>query len=765
MSGADSSAGGSAALAGRARQWRRPGTGWLALFAVTVFVSSSLLFLVQPMFAKMVLPLLGGTPATWITCLLFFQAALLAGYAYAHWSTRWLGSRHQSLVHAALIVLGLLVLPIAVPPAWRPPSATDPLGWLLVLLLVSVGLPFFLVASTAPLLQRWFAGTRHAVAHDPYSLYRFSNLGSMLALLAYPLVVEPRFSLADQASLWTAGYVGLVALTAACALAPWRAPLTATVDRRDDGATWTAGPTEPAAKGALGAARRARWVALAFVPSSFMLAVTTHVTTDIAAVPLLWVIPLALYLLSFVVVFSPPPWSRLDLAVPAQSYLVLNLVLLIVLDVTGPVLLVIAVNLLAFFLSALVCHGRLAEDRPPHEHLTEFYLWVALGGVVGGVFNAVVAPLVFNAIVEYPLAIVLACLLRPRDPTAEDTSGDRRLDLLVPLGVGVVAAASGWLARIADLGPVAAAAVAAGPAVLLCAALTRRPVRFGLAVGAVLAANALAVGVAHDTLYAGRTFFGVLRVDRDRDYQLHTLVHGNTIHGAQSTDPRRRLEPLSYYHPDGPAGQAFRVLSSPTSASDVAVIGLGTGSLACYGRAGQHWTFYEIDPAVERIARDPKLFTYLRDCPPVSDVVVGDARLSLADAPGRHFGAIVVDAFNSDSIPVHLLTRQALGLYLDRLAEGGIIAMNISNRYLDLRGVVGDLARDLRLAALVREDVSVTAAGARAGKSNSLWAVLARHPGDLTPLAGDAAWVPLPVRDSQAWTDDFSDIAGAFRRS
>jgi hypothetical protein len=508
-------------------------------------------------------------------------------------------------------------------------------------------------------------------------------------------------------------------------------------------------------------------VVLAFVPSSFMLAVTTHITTDIAAVPLVWVIPLALYLLSFVVVFSPRPSFIFDeLTNGAQAYLVLTLVAAVVLGISQPLLVVVADNLLAFFLSALVLHGRLARDRPPSDRLTEFYLWIALGGALGGVFNAVVAPWAFNSVLEYPLAIVAACLLRPRDPAAEDTARSRGLDVLLPLGVGLLVEGAAWLARTAGLGPLAAPAVAVGPAILLCAAFLRRPVRFGLAVGAVLVASAIPIGGGSDgTLYVKRTFFGVLKVDRDDDRQLHRLINGNTVHGAQSTDPRHRLEPLTYYFTNGPIGQAFHTLAGPASAPAEAVIGLGAGSLACYGRPGQHWTFYEINPAVERVARDPRLFTFLRDCPPVSDVVIGDARLSLARAPGRHFGVIVVDAFTSDSIPVHLLTRQALQLYLDRLDEGGVIAMNISNRFLDLRGVVGDLARDLHLSAIVRQDVDVSTADSHAGKAGSVWVVLARHPTDLAPLAGDPAWKPLPVRPgSKAWTDDFSDILSAFKR-
>ncbi|MBA3268426.1 MAG: fused MFS/spermidine synthase [Acidimicrobiia bacterium] len=726
---------------------RRPGTGWLLVFTTTLFLSSALLFAVQPMVAKMVLPLLGGAPATWITCMLFFQSALLAGYAYAHWSTQWLGSRRQAAGHLALVAVSLVALPVAVPRGWTPDSTASPVAWLLLLLIVSVGLPFFVASSTGPLLQRWFTSTPHASAQDPYFLYRASNLGSVLALLAYPVLMEPRLRLADQARLWAGAYVVLAVLTGVCALTRWRVPV-----------------AEPelgvvAAPLRLGTARRLRWVALAFVPSSLMLAVTTHVTTDIAPIPLLWVIPLGLYLLSFVVAFSPRPSILSALIKQAQPFLILQL--LLVLTATRPLLLVVAANLAALFASALVCHGRLADDRPPSEHLTAFYLWIALGGALGGVFNAVVAPLLFDSVVEYPLAIVAACLLRPPNPDRAAKPNSHRLDYLLPLAVGAGYLGVAALTRAFGFSG-QARPVALVTAVVVCAAFNSRPVRFGLAVGAVLLASALPLGSPNDTLYAERTFFGVLRVDRDQDRQLHLLVHGTTVHGAQSTDPARRLEPLTYYWPLGPL---FVPPPGRAPTPKVAVIGLGTGSLACYGRPEQHWTFYEIDPAVERLARDPELFTYLRDCPPESDVVVGDARRSLSRPSGEEFGVIVVDAFTSDSIPVHLLTRQALDLYLDRLADGGIIAVNVSNRYLDLDLVLGDLAADADMAAMVRDEPEVTEAQADEGKAGSVWVAMAREPADLASLAADPTWVTLPPRPgADVWTDDFSNLLGAIRR-
>jgi hypothetical protein len=500
-----------------------------------------------------------------------------------------------------------------------------------------------------------------------------------------------------------------------------------------------------------------------------MLAATTYVTTEIAAVPLLWVIPLAIYLLSFVVVFSRRPFLFMGVASQLQLVLVLELVFLVLLKATQPVLLVVATIFMALLLSALVCHGRLSEDRPPGSQLTEFYLWVALGGALGGVFNAVVAPVAFNSIVEYPLAIVAACLLRPARPVsapARPTRGLRRLDvLLAPACVGALTVGVSAAGVSAGLAPVAARATAFAIALVACAALSARPVRFGLAIGAVLLAGTVPVGAHSDTIYAQRTFFGVLRVERDQAAHLHRLIHGTTVHGAQSTEPGRRLEPLTYYDRRGPVGDVFARLAAPAGTPAVGVVGLGVGTLACYGRAGQHWTFYEIDPAVEHIARDPHLFTYLRDCPPAADVVLGDARLSLSRASGASFGLIVLDAFNSDSIPVHLITRQSLALYLRRLAPGGVIMVNITNRYLDMRGVVGDLAGDAGLAARVRDDVRTTAAETAATKSGSMWVVMARQSADLAGLDGDSRWKPLPARPgARVWTDDFSNLLDALKR-
>jgi len=727
----------------------------LVLYAVTLFVGSGMLFMIQPMFAKMVLPLLGGTPAVWATSMVFFQAALLAGYAYAHWSVARLGLRRQALVHLVLVLIPLILLPVSVPEGWTPPAEGEPIFWLLSLLLIALGLPFFVVSTSAPLLQRWFASTRHPAARDPYFLYGASNLGSMLALLAYPVLMEPRLTLAAQSRLWAGSYGLLAVGTIACAVLLLRSPSRDVLGlpeedlaRRPD-------------KGEVTKGRRIRWVILAFVPSSYVLAVTTHISTDIAAIPLLWVIPLALYLLTFILVFSPKPILP---AWPARLQPIVAIPLILALLEGGsrlPRALIIPLSLLAFFFAALVCHSRLAADRPSPGHLTEFYLWIAVGGVLGGVFNALVAPVIFDSVIEYPLAIVMGLLLAP--PTKRKPATNSLSPLAPVLLPFVVILLTLFLILGAqrlwgEQGRIVGLALALSS----CLILLRRPLRFGLAIAAVMIAATLSKTESSSTLYAGRTFFGVQTVLVDEGSKFHQLLHGTTLHGVQNTDPALRTEPLSYYHKDGPIGQVMTELPA-ADADQIGVVGLGTGTLACYARPEQQWFFYEIDPVIEKIAQDPELFTFLADCPGEHQIVLGDARLTLEEAPDGRLGVLMVDAFNSDAIPVHLLTREAVQLYMTKLEPNGVLAIHISNRYLDLEPVLADVARSLGLTALLRSD-GQTVEQLLQGKTNSDWVVLARKPADLAHLTQDERWAPLNARpDSRVWTDEFSDVFSVFR--
>jgi hypothetical protein len=744
----------------------------LILYALTLFLSAALLFIVQPMFARLVLPLLGGSPAVWNTTQVFFQAVLLAGYAYAYLTTCWLTPRRQVLLHSGLLLIPLFLLPIAIPKGWTPPTASNPVPWLLALLAVSVGLPFFVVSTSGPLLQQWFTRTGHRAAADPYFLYAASNLGSLLALLSYPAIIEPTLKLADQSRGWAIGYGLLVVLIIGCGVFLWRASAGA-------GSL----PTTSAAKveEKLTPKRRLRWLMLAFVPSSLMLSVTTYLSTDIAAIPLLWVIPLALYLLTFVLVFASKPPLPHWLMVRVLPFVLLPLVVLLAAHLTQTTLLLIILHLLAFFVVAMVCHGEIARDRPTPRHLTQFYLWISLGGVLGGIFNALLAPVIFSGVWEYPLTLVLAGLLLPlplsatteRRPEArpsrqsakrQETEGRERrqrlLDWALPLAVLLVVAAVLLILKVQDLplDPTLLLVIFGVPA-LICLYFVRRPLRFGLGIGVIVLASVIYVGGGGRLLYTGRSFFGVYRVIDFYAQDFHLFYHGATLHGLQSTDPARQKEPLGYFYPTGPLGQVFAALEEKLASRKIAVIGLGTGSMACYAQPGQRWTFYEIDPVVERIARDPRYFTYLQNCTSDVQVVLGDGRLSLASAPPGEYGLIILDAYNSDALPVHLMTHQALELYLSRLMPDGVLAFNITNAHMNLEPVLAALAADVGLVSRTQDEVYIDPAEGEQGKINSKWLIIARSTADLGSLAEDPQWLPSRTRPGmKVWTDDFSSV-------
>jgi hypothetical protein len=646
------------------------------------------------MVAKMVLPLLGGVPAVWTTSILFFQAALLAGYAYAHFALGRLGSRRQAVVQLGLVLVPLVALPIGLPHGWKPPVGTDPIPWLLAVLVLTAGLPMFVVSSTGPVIQRWYASTPHRRARDPYFLFAASNLGSLLGLLIYPAVLERTLSLRDQSHVWTIGYAALIALTVACAAALWRS--TDGVGARADRAApipWD---------------RRARWVVLAFVPSSLMLGVTAQITSQIAPIPLFWVIGLALYLLTLIVAFArrdPMPSRWLVRVLPL---LVLAVVFFAFLRPTySPWILVL--DLATFVVAAYICHGQLAADRPGTRHLTDFYLWLSVGGALGGVFNGLIAPLVFSRLAEYPLALFLACFMRPE-----------------------------WL----------------------------RPGRFtsrprGLAllafVSLVLAALVTTAGQAN-VLLADRSFYGVYTV-KSLDIsggRYHALVDGNTLHGLQSLDPGRAGLPLLYFYRGAPISQAFGALRRRHPVARIGVVGLGAGSLGCYARPGDRWTFFELDPDIDRIAHDAKLFTLLPRCDPHARVVLGDGRLNVAAEPDHSFELLVLDAFNSESVPVHLLTREAVAIYEHKLTSDGLLVFNVTNHFLDLHTVLANLAANAGLMAFERDDLN---AGRRDGHAPSRWVVLARTSPGLGP-----GWHRLrPDPSKRLWTDQYSNVLSVLR--
>jgi hypothetical protein len=737
----------------------------LGVFALTMFVSAALLFLMEPMFAKMVLPLLGGTPAVWSTCLMFFQAVLLGGYAYAHISSKLLSRRGQARLHLVVLIGALLALPFRVPEGWAPPARHNPVLWLLPLLAVAVGAPFFALSASTPILQKWFSQSRHPTASDPYSLYAASNAGSLLGLLAYPVLLEPALGLKAQAQLWAASYRLLALLVIACAAFVWRV---------SDAAGSSVGeppPNDGVRDSADESAndsnlrQRLRWVALAFVPSSLMLGVTSELTTDIPPMPLLWVLPLSLYLLSFILVFARRPLLSHRWLVRRLPFLILAASIPVLTKTYLSPIAAIPIDLVTLFAVAMVCHGELWRTRPSARRLTEFYLWVSAGGVLGGIFNAIIAPLVFHSLVEFPIALVLAAALRPPIDVVNDTPRARKLDYLLPVALGLCAVTLIVALEAEGLKPgLTMNVMIFGLSAVWCLSFGRRPRRFALGLAALMLASGVYAGHFGRILSTERSFFGVYRVANDDTNGLRVLFHGSTVHGIQSPDPARACEPLAYYTRSGPIGQVFAAYAGEAVENQVAIVGLGAGALAAYQTPGGQFTFYEIDPLVERIARDPRYFTYLSNCAPQARVVLGDARLSLDEAPDHAYGIIVLDAFSGDSIPMHLLTREALRIYLRKLASGGLLAFHISNRYLDLHQVLGNLAYDAGLVCFLNPDIKLGEEDTKLGKFASVWMVMARNREDLEPLSQDPRWMPVfPVLRARVWTDDYSNVVSIMK--
>jgi hypothetical protein len=723
------------------------------LYGLTLFVSALLLFSIQPMFAKMVLPKLGGAPAVWSVAMVFFQTALLAGYAYAHLLSHALRPRRAAMFHLLLIGVTAMMLPIAIAPGWAAPPSSGTALWLFGLFAVSIGLPFFTLSASAPLLQTWFAASGHKQAGNPYVLYAASNLGSFAALFAYPVVIEPFLTLKAQTAAWSVGFALLAVLLAVASLFT-------------SGATPVAAQAAPQDEVRGSAMERTRWIALAAVPSGLVIAVTAYLTTDIVATPFLWVVPLAIYLLTFVAAFRERPWIAHANVVRFVPFAVAPLAVSLIGGAKVFWLTMIALNLVAFALLTLMCHGELYGRRPSPRRLTEFYLCTSIGGVIGGVFAGLLAPQIFNGNYEYPILVALAVLCMPG---------------IFARGIRKAAAEVWpWLLPSVVLALVWHVTQFQSPATLelpfqvllalLAAAMLFLRQRlmpfFGLVVLSFAITGLWRPGIA--PIETARSFFGVHRVAEVADGKARLLYHGTTIHGAQRlrSDDGRMLDgapaPLTYYYPQGPLAEAIDAARVAHGALNrLAVVGLGTGSLACHRKAGEDWTFFEIDPEVIRIARDPRLFTFLSSCAPDAPIVAGDARLTLEASSGR-YDLIVLDAFSSDSIPAHLLTREALAGYLAKLSPHGVIVAHISNRHLDLAPVVANVAGSQGLVSFLREDD-------RAGDfmttfaSNARVVAMARAAGDTGSVAGK--WTPLhPDPTSALWTDDYSNILGIMLR-
>ena len=664
----------------------------MAIYATTIFLSAFLLFQIQPMIAKMILPWFGGSAAVWITCMLFFQAGLLGGYIYAHWSVRYLKPKTQTLLHAALLLFSLAVLPVAPAQGWKPTGGEDPIFRILAVLTVSAGLPYLLLSTTSPLIQAWYARKYNSAL--PYKLFALSNLASLLGLLAYPFLVEPNVTLRGQSLFWSGAYAVFVSLALGAALY--------TVRGMSSKGTKTPTVTDSCLKPP-SLRERALWVILACTSSVLLLSVTNHLTQNVTSIPFLWILPLSLYLLSFILCFDYENLYRrkwyvwpLMLALGGMSYGLLSW------NSHTSLKLVIAVFCSGLFACCMFCHGELVKRKPSPQYLTSFYLMLSIGGALGGVLVGLVAPKVLPGYFELPLGLSVCALLL--------------------LSVNF---RGRWLTDL---------------------------IGFALAVGVVVTCGQYISSFSESSLVMNRNFYGGLRIleyDKGTENERRFIVHGTITHGVQYTSSERSHEAVSYYGPSSGVGMALKYLRrSPVK---VGVIGLGAGSLAVYARPGDLFRFYEINPLVERLARQK--FTYLADCRGKVEVVPGDARLSLEREQPQQYDLLAVDAFSGDSIPVHLMTREAIDLYFRHLNPGGVLALHITNSHLDLGPVAEKLGRAAgKYAVLVssERDSDNEIYGAD-------WVLMSSYP--LEPQALRKVSTRLVERpELRLWTDDYNNL-------
>ncbi len=734
----------------------------LVVYTCAIFLSALLLFSVQPLFTKMVLPRLGGSPAVWSVAMAFFQSLLLAGYTYAHFLMK-LPNRIASVaIHLVLLVIAVLTLPLSIAAGWGEPPSNGTALWVFGMFAVSIGLPFFALAANNPLLQAWFVRTGHPDGADPYFLYASSNIGSFLALLSYPVLIEPLLTLRMQNLIWTGGYVLLIVLIASCGAVMLRSSPVAVAELRGenvqaDAPSWL---------------QWGRWVFLAAIPSGLLVAVTAHISTDVAAAPLLWVLPLSLYLLTWVLVFQQKPLIPHRWVLLVQPLAVAGVIYLIAWSGEHNLPATLGGHLLCFFIIAMGCHGELARQRPAPQFLTGFYVALSLGGMMGGLFAGLVAPFTFSWIAEYPILVVLAALCRPSEELSPRMKRVAWLGwvlvAVVAIGVGIVHWRGGksedWVqANILSI----ATGIGAASAI---AAVLLRANRWSIA---ALVAIALALVRAYpnedghvDTV---RSFFGVHKIQETADGRYHVLLHGTTIHGAQmvrnadGSPVTGRPEPITYYHDSGGIGQAITAVRERKGAPlRVAVIGLGAGTLTCQRKGDEEWKFFEIDQSMVDTARDPKYFTYIQSCESDLKPVMGDARLTFAKEPDHVYDMIIVDAYSSDAIPIHLATEEAMAIYEQKLAPHGVVVMHVSNRNLELTSVVVGIADANDMKSWVFSEDS--------GRDDEYIfptsvVVCARDEADIGSLASSDQWEEdEPDEKQRVWTDDYSNVFGAVWR-
>lgn len=735
----------------------------VAIYTLTSILSAFLVFFIQPVVAKIALPTLGGVPAVWNGCMLFFQATLLCGYLYANVLTNRVPLKSQPIVHLVLLFAALLVFPMGFVGREEIDPSLEPMSWLLWMLAYSVGIPFFVISATAPLLQRWFSHTNHKDAANPYFLYAASNIGSMSALLLYPFVVEPFFALSQQVEVWEAGVTFLAFSFVGVSVFLWRRSATKVI-------------VEPVVKRkanlvALHGVRwgqRGKWVVYSAVPASLLYGVTTYLTTDIAPIPFLWVLPLALYLITFIIVFSSREnGGRIvqTLHVPAVALLVL------LLAINANSLPMLALHVIVYFIVVLSVHYELSRSKPEALHLTEFFLWMSIGGVLGGVFNTLVAPHIFNDIHEYPLALLLSCLLLPMGETfREQMRRQAKLlgscALLVLIFALVFSVENGAVKALHAMNDDMRFYIFTGLLTgFVCAiafafmVLRTQPIAMVsvLATAYVVFSGFLLELKNLDILFQGRSIFAVYEVEYSPQEKVYRLTHGRTVHGVQSAEEDKRLHVGGYYNNAVPY---LRASGENKEQKRVALIGLGIGILNCAGEAGDQYDIFEIDPLMYQVASDTRFFSYLEDCPPNETVIIGDGRMQVSRQPEDYYDALLIDAFNSDAVPVHLITKEAVGMYLKKMTAEAPLLIHVSNRYIDLRPALSTIGHHFEGVKVFSQDFKTQD---ETHDFSSTWVAMTRGEAMAKQFAADG-WTELEFDNPDyLWTDSYSNIFTSLR--
>ena len=729
----------------------------VGVFTASIFLSAVLLFSVQPMFSKLVLPLLGGSSSVWNTAMVFFQGALLAGYIYAHLISKYLKFMTQILVHGMILLVGCFFLPLSIANGWTPPETGPQALWLIGLFAVSVGAPFFAISANAPLLQRWFSRTDDKDADDPYFLYAASNAGSLISLCLYPLLFEPFLRLKAQTNLWAIGYVVLIVVIVSAGFFAYKNRVglaDPSVEKNDE-----------AVSVKLSRGQILLWVSLAFIPSSLMLGVTSHITNNIASAPFLWIIPLALYLLTFIFAFAKR--SLISSKKLKYAYYLSILGALWAGFLMESILLSISITLICYFIIALGCHMRLVDKRPEVSRLTEFYIWMSFGGVLGGIFNALIAPVVFSTIYEYVIVLIASWFVYFAVDRKSMSEGVFKKEILRILLISVAIFSALLLLKTDLYLCIFASGVYFSYG--LCKLCQQKKGLMIVSFMLVATLSILLPIMSIKNVLDDRSFFGIVHVKSEEGSHgtIHKLVNGDTLHNFQLQKEGLKTIPLAYYSGGNSFDRGLQFARSQALNSEefsVSMIGLGAGAMACYEKVADEWTYFEIDPAVVDMATNSDYFSYMQDCSFNSDIRMGDARLKFLDIPKNSQDYIIVDAFSSDSIPAHLVTREAMTLYLSRLKPNGLVFFHTSNRALDISSVDVNLAEDAKLDSryILISDFEGNPYAEYETPSTAV--IVGRHDQMKTLSETDDKWRKLVASpDVGVWSDDYSHILGTLK--